>query len=92
MPTFTFVNYDASHLSISDQDRSLINIHIARRVRMQRYETKRKTAPGFEHFDVFEMTPMGFQIGGLRSEPFGTFPIENKGYVLDAFDYCKASL
>ena len=36
--------------------------------------------------------PFALQIGGLRGDPFRMFPIESKGYVAEAFDYCKKRL
>jgi hypothetical protein len=38
---------------------------------------------------VDEGPTMYAQIGGLREDPFGAFPIECQGYVPSAFDYCE---
>lgn len=34
-------------------------------------------------------SPLKTNIGGTRCDPFQMFPVESKGHVPDAFDYCK---
>ena len=64
--------------------------------------TTRKTAnrPGFHrrtHLDHENATPQcpaisTVQTGGLRGDPFNSFPVENKDIVPEAVDFCKSDV
>lgn len=91
MGNFTFLNYDASHRSISGQDLFVINrhinTHIATKAKRPQKAKKRLGSPRvLTRNQVFSL---GIHIGGLRSEPFDILPIGNKGYIPEAFDYCE---
>lgn len=47
-------------------------------------ELERSEAPWFTPC----ISPLDINIGGLRCDPFQVFPVQSKGHVQGAFDYC----
>src|ERR1700722_14612822 len=89
MKKFIFLNFDASHRGPSYEDSSVINGHVAKQFPRQRRNRDRTLLTSSASFHMFQLPLTGSHIGGLRTDPFDQFPIENKGLVPDAFDYCK---
>ena len=80
MQVVTFINYNAKHCRNTFRDLCSINSHIATRA------GKRKA---YEAEPCLLTSPLDFQIGGLRTDPFNMLPIKTTGEVLGAFDYRK---
>lgn len=94
MQRLTFINYDARHRTSTRRDVSIINTHVARRAHQRRADEQleddeHSTSLETKGFRTFLLPSIGYQIGGLRTEPFNMFPIESKGFVPEAFDYCE---
>jgi hypothetical protein len=88
----TFLNYDAGHRHTTLQDLKLINTHVNAHVsrqaivkRLQEKEISSACSCGFGHLQPCALRS---KFGGLRTEPFNALPIEYRGYVPEAFDYC----
>jgi hypothetical protein len=88
MQTVTFINHDAKHLNITRRDIRSINTHVNSHIATRTRARKDDEAASL----VSSSSPLSYQIGGLRTDPFRMLPIESRGAVPKAFDYCQCSV
>jgi len=81
-----FINYDANHRSTTRSDRKVINTHVSKR---SHGNQKNENRLFIKASDTLQSYLWGRHIGGFRAELFDILPIENKGFVAEAFDHCE---
>lgn len=88
MRRVTFINHDAENLQITLQHLRSINSHI----NAQSSRRALKQTDSGEEEPLLPPSPLDYQIGGLRDDPFHMLPIPKKHGVSEAFDYCQCSV
>lgn len=82
------LNLPSRHTPIANGSRQLIR---SSQPQFEVADEYRNLTQNSENDKSAMLPPICVQIGGLREDPFMSYPIEFKSYLPEAFDYCECA-